>query len=510
MRCDKLGSTVAILFAILFTHCPAADLPAFPGAEGYGAMAAGGRGGRVVRVTSLADSGPGTLRQALSVESGSRIVVFDIGGTIELTREIRILGESGSFVTVAGQTAPGGIQLAGAGIIIGDGAHDVVLRYLRIRCTIVPLTIVDGRPSSVGLLRKCILIVPLAKPDTICRRIIIDHCSLTGGLDDSLGMGDCEDVTVQWTIIAEGSLYGDSVPAGRWEGDPSWSRAGQKSQGFVIGQSCHGVTIHHCYLANNLCRNPLCYSDGRVDLVNNLTYNFDTGIWFARYGSEPTTQANVIGCAFARGPSTRAPVRPIAIEEGNNRGAASPTPGSIYVRDCVDSGLVDGDWYLTTILRWPGFTGWTSTRPEGYAQAYFVNGPALATYRAASPWPGPGVTTQSAATLWRSLLYRVGALPRDEYDSRLVREFLTRRGSIGIGDNQSPPTWAADGGVIASGHDPLPAIVGGKASADTDSDGMPDAWEIANGLDPRDPCDQHRELGGWPAIEQYLADVGIQ
>ncbi len=435
--------------------------------------------------------------------------MFSVGGTIRLSTEIRILGEPGSCVTVAGHTAPGGIQLVGAGLIIGDGAHDVVIRHVRIRCGIVPLTIVDGRPSMLDVTRKCILIAPLRHPGTTCRRIIIDHCSLTGGLDDSLGMGDCADVTVQWTIIAEGSLYGDSLPAGCWDGDPTWGKAGQKSQGFVIGERCEGVTVHHCYVANNLCRNPLVYSAGRVDLVNCLAYNVDTGAWFARYyDAERTTPANVIGCAFSRGPSTRSLVRPLAIEEGNNRGAAPPTPRSIFVRDCVDSGLADDDWHLTTVVRWPGFAGWSSTRPEGYAQAYFVNGPALAIYRADSPWSGPTISTQPARTLWRSLLFRVGALPRDDYDSRLVREFLQRRGSIGIGDNQAPPRWAADGSVLSTGHAPCPDLRAGPAAPiDSDGDGMPDDWERSNGLDPASPGDQHRDLGGWPALDRYLASI---
>ena len=106
---------------------------AFPTAEGFGAGSRGGRGGRIIEVTNLNDSGAGSLRQALEVATGPRIVIFRISGTIELESDIRIRGEAGSFVTVAGQTSPGGVQLKGDGLVVMDGAHDVVLRHLRIR-----------------------------------------------------------------------------------------------------------------------------------------------------------------------------------------------------------------------------------------------------------------------------------------------------------------------------------------------------------------------------------------
>ena len=118
-----------------FAGPPAADplpLPAFPGAEGYGALARGGRGGRVIEVTNLNDSGPGSLRAAVNA-SGPRIVVFRVGGTIELKSDIIIRGEDQAYLTIAGQTAPGGgILLKNYGLHIMD-THDIVVRYIRIR-----------------------------------------------------------------------------------------------------------------------------------------------------------------------------------------------------------------------------------------------------------------------------------------------------------------------------------------------------------------------------------------
>jgi pectate lyase len=127
--------TAAIAFAALAAGAfPArAQIPAFPGAEGFGATTPGGRGGAVVEVTNLHDSGPGSLREALQVRTGPRTVVFRVSGTIELAGWIEMKAAN-SFVTVAGQTTPGeGIQLKNYGLMLRDGIHDVVIRHLRIR-----------------------------------------------------------------------------------------------------------------------------------------------------------------------------------------------------------------------------------------------------------------------------------------------------------------------------------------------------------------------------------------
>ncbi|MCU0224372.1 MAG: hypothetical protein MUF27_09930, partial [Acidobacteria bacterium] len=124
-----------LLLATLATGAgpAAAQIPAFPGAEGFGAMTPGGRGGAVVEVTNLHDAGPGSLREALEVRTGPRTVVFRVSGTIELADWI-VMKAANSFVTVAGQTTPGeGIQLKNYGLMLRDGIHDVVIRHLRIR-----------------------------------------------------------------------------------------------------------------------------------------------------------------------------------------------------------------------------------------------------------------------------------------------------------------------------------------------------------------------------------------
>ncbi len=120
------------LLALLPLPLAAQPLPAFPGAEGFGADTPGGRGGRILQVTTLADSGPGSFREALLTPE-PRIIVFRVGGTIELESRI-LLTQAHSFVTVAGQTAPGdGIQIKGWDLFLHEGFHDGVFRHLRIR-----------------------------------------------------------------------------------------------------------------------------------------------------------------------------------------------------------------------------------------------------------------------------------------------------------------------------------------------------------------------------------------
>jgi len=179
----------ASLLVLAAASSPVATEPvAFPGAEGAGRLAAGGRGGRVIRVTSLDDSGPGTLRAAIEAR-GARTIVFDIGGTIRLEKPLVIRN---GRVTVAGQTAPGG------GVTVRDrvfeiAADDVVVRYIRARLGDESRVESDAFTISRG------------------RRIVVDHVSASWSVDETLSAGspykgpedDLRDVTVQWSIISE-------------------------------------------------------------------------------------------------------------------------------------------------------------------------------------------------------------------------------------------------------------------------------------------------------------------
>jgi pectate lyase len=169
-----------------------AGVKAFPTAEGFGAISVGGRGGRVIEVTTLNDAGAGSLRHALEVETGPRIVVFRVSGTIELASDLRIRGEKGSFVTIAGQTSPGGVQLKGDGFTVMDGAHDIILRHLRIR---------PG--AHLPLLRDTNGFVAWGNDGTRVYNIIVDHCSLEWSTDQNGpdAWHGVTDYTSQWNLI---------------------------------------------------------------------------------------------------------------------------------------------------------------------------------------------------------------------------------------------------------------------------------------------------------------------
>lgn len=238
-----LRAPVCVL--VLAALARAADLPAFPGAEGFGATTPGGRGGKVVFVHNLNGSGPGSLRAACEAK-GPRIVLFRVSGVIELEKPIEI---KEPFLTIAGQSAPGdGICLTRRGIEVDT--HDVVIRHLRVRPGDVAAREVDA--ISIG---------------GSSRNVVIDHCSASWATDEILSpSGAIADVTVQWCIISEGL-------------NRSTHHKGAHGYGS-LARAAGGVTLHHNLWAHNQNRNPrLGDNYGKppyptFDVRNNLMYNF--------------------------------------------------------------------------------------------------------------------------------------------------------------------------------------------------------------------------------------------
>ena len=196
-------------------------LPAFPGAEGFGATTPGGRGGRVIFVTNLEDGGPGSFRAACDAE-GPRIVVFRVSGLITLATPIVI---KNPYLTIAGQTAPGdGVCLRNYTFIVAT--HDVVVRYLRSRLGDVSAQEADSITLASG-----------------AHDVILDHCSATWSIDESLSLaGNVSNVTVQWCLIAEGLNH---------------SKHSKGAHGYGSLSRANGpVTWHHNLWAHNNARNP--------------------------------------------------------------------------------------------------------------------------------------------------------------------------------------------------------------------------------------------------------------
>lgn len=296
-------------------------LPAFPGAEGAGAGALGGRGGKVLTVTNLADSGPGSLRAAVEAK-GPRIIVFAVAGTIQLTKPLTVRE---GRVTIAGQSAPGdGITLRDHPLVVQ--ADDVVIRYIRSRLGDESRTESDAIWIRAG------------------RRIILDHVSASWSVDETLSVSGnyaepgegWYDVTVQWSIIA------DSLTK---------SRHAKGAHGYgslVRGGRGARASFHHNLWANHSARMPRpgnyapAASDPEgafFDFRCNLFYNWGGGRSGYNADKDSLSRYNFVGNAYVRGPqSTKA----IAFQEGN------PVAKSFFADNMMD-GVVPADpWSLVT------------------------------------------------------------------------------------------------------------------------------------------------------------------
>ncbi len=410
------------------------EMPAFPGAEGFGSTTPGGRGGRVIAVTNLNDSGPGSLREACRAE-GPRIVVFRVSGLISLESPLVVRNP---YMTLAGQTAPGdGVCLRNFPFEVAT--HDVVVRYLRSR-----LGDQSGQESD------CITLGRGA------RNSILDHCSATWSVDEDLSLvGDVADCTVQWCLIAEG--LNRSIHKKGAHGYGSLARANGP------------VSFHHNLWAHNDSRNPrLGDNYGRppypvFDVRNNVMYDYGaicSGL------TQGVLKVNYIGNYIRPGPSSKAkfPIR-----------VGGPSDLLFFIRD----NLFEGNAELTA----DNARFFDPVEIDGKRQVR----------TAAEPFPAPVVRTVAAKDAYEAVLAAVGAsLPvRDPVDARIVDEVRNRRGSIIDSQKQ-----------VGGGPTYRPA----EPPKDTDGDGIPDAWEIAHGLNPRDPKDAGQVRAGhtYTNIEEYL------
>jgi hypothetical protein len=417
-------------------------LPAFPGAEGFGAMSVGGRGGQVFKVTNLNDQGPGSLREAVEAE-GPRIVVFDVSGTIELHSRLRI---ENPYITIAGQTAPGGgICVKNYGFIIS--ADHVIVRYMRFR---------PGDNEGVEL-------------DSVWlsegQNIIIDHCSVSWGVDETLSVASSNanlgNVTVQWCMITES--LNCAIHSKGCHGYGSLIRGGWGN----------GYTFHHNLYAHHRGRSPRPgnYNDHNIDpdglifdFRNNVVYNW--GGSYAGYNADTDsiTQMNFVGNYYKEGPNST-----------NNDAFREQCPYSkAYFHDNWMNGLSPRDpWGL---VRFDGFT-------PGEINAY----------KQSIPIPVELVETDDAATAYEWILVDAGAtLPeRDEVDARIINDVINGTGSI-IDDEAEVGGW--------------PELVSTTPLTDTDQDGMPDEWELARCLDPNESSDANgdRNGDGYTNIEEYI------
>ncbi len=432
----------------LFT--PLAGLPVFPGAQGFGTDTPAGRGGKIIEVTTLADDGPGSLRAALN-DPEPRIIVFRAGGVIELKEQLFI---AHPFVTVAGQTAPGGgICLKNAGLAIFT--HDVLIQHVRIR----PGNEGDITPEDNDAVQILGLVRQVGKRGDAAgaHHVVLDHISASWSEDETVSTWyGAHDVTISWSIISEAL-------------NRSRHRKKTHSAGLLIGDGSYNVSVHHCLLAHNDFRNPLISQGGTHDFVNNVVYNWGVlGAEITDYNSN--SFLNFVGNYFLPGPSTRTGPYEILIDQE----AGIPR---IYVKDNIGLRRPDSsvdDWAIVKY-------GWG---PEQHAPE---------NYRSQIPFAVPPVATSSATEAFERVLASCGTtVPvRDTVDERVTADVRNRTGRI------------IDSPAEVGGY---PQLGAGTPPSDSDHDGMPDDWEKQKGLDLNDPADANNDVDGdgYTNIEQYL------
>ncbi len=432
-----------------------AKVPAFPGAEGYGSVATGGRAGQVIAVTNLNDSGPGSLRAAVEAK-GPRIVVFGVSGTIDLKSRLAIRNP---YITVAGQTAPGdGIAIKRYPLTID--ADEVILRYLRLRLGDETGDDADALSSRYH------------------KNIMVDHVSASWSVDETLSIYHCENVTVQWSLISE-SLY-KSVHA-------------KGSHGFGGIWGSNYSTYHHNLLAHHSSRNPRFASGaGHTDYRNNVIYNWGSN---SAYGGEkqqqgnPTfnfTTINMVGNYYKPGPATGSGAVGHRIINPSSRDGANDF-GKWYVAENYMHGNAE-----VSADNWAG-----GVQPQGGDLHIKV-------LKLDAPWKAMPIRQQTAEEAYRLVLQQAGAcLPnRDPIDARIVEE--VRTGTAKFGE-----TYGGGGKGIIDSQKAVggwPPLESRAVPPDTDGDGMPDEWESGHGLDPRDAADgsKDQDRDGYTNVEEYL------
>lgn len=345
-------------------------------AEGFGAGAKGGAGGREIEVTSLHDSGSGSLREALAAR-GPRVIRFTVAGVIELGSPLVV---TEGRVTIDGATAPDdGVTLLHHGIHFRGDCDDIIVRDLRIRVT-------TGGSSG-----DCLLF--WGNQGGTVERVLVDHCSLMGATDENVNTwGLVRDVTVQWTIIAEGQR--------------------PHSMGWLSGADCDRVSIHHCLFAHNADRSPKIQG-GRYDVINNVVYNWSHHN-AAKLGEG--ARVNFINNAFIPGPQstkTEACILPEDPSEGTQ----------MYLTGNIGPFTATG-----TEDQWLNVTFWEPTGGR-----WIERRPAPRSFLAERPFPGEVIATHSAQEAYEQILARAGAKVRDADDLRIVAEVRQRKGKVGRG-----------------------------------------------------------------------------
>ena len=424
---------------------------AFPEAEGYGRFSIGGRAGKLFEVTNLNDAGPGSLREAVEA-NGPRTAVFRIGGVIALKSKLVVRNP---YLTVAGQTAPGdGICIKNYTFGCSD-THDVIIRHVRIRLGDGSGVTQDGCGARG------------------CDHVIFDHCSISWSIDEGFSSREGRNLTVQRCIISEALNLADHE---KYKG----TGKGHSFAGSISGNigSFHHNLLAHCAgrnwsLAGGLDRTGKQLA-GRLDIRNNVVYN-----WRDRTTDGGVRELNFVGNYYLPGPATKVFT------------LLKPDPGDPErgMRAYMTGNVIEGKGDFET-------DNW---------KAYVGPADGMAKVKSDKPLFESFVKTHSAKEAYDGVIADVGAtLPRqDAIDERILAE-VRKRDHTYTGSRGKLP------GIIDSPKDAggLPEYKSADTPLDTDHDGIPDAYEKANGLDAKSATDGAMfRADGYTNLEHYLNEL---
>lgn len=523
-------------------HADDAILPSFPGAEGFGAITTGGRGGKVYHVTNLDDSGEGSFRWACN-QTGTRTIVFDVCGTIHLKSELKIRNGN---VTIAGQTAPGdGICVADYPFVIS--CPNIIIRFMRFRLGNEALKTNSSAHEGDGL------------GGMDGSKIMIDHCSVSWSIDECLSVYGSKNITVQWCMATQ-SLVNSGHSKGAHGYGGNWGGAGASYH--------HNLLAHHGSRTPRFGPRPSTQLDERMDFRNNVIYNYAGE---GCYGGEAMT-VNVVNNYYKPGPATdglsaakqKRMAKPgirtfdYCIKADNLKTTAAnynkvkgtslstckltvdPSDKGYLTFDGDDNKyeidienlkiVVDGQDVKVSTNDWGKcLHKWGSYYIEGNVNSKYSDVSAdnwtiglfnqvdkgqkvdyhnatEENLRSFTPMEFAAVTTHSAEDAFERVLDYAGAsLNRDEYDRMMVADTRDGVASCIVSGIGKGLINSQDDITYADGSHGYPALASLDAPADTDGDGMPDAWEKANGLDPEDATDGPATAeNGYTNLENYL------
>ena len=445
--------SLILLAGILLVQCsaqkkslsiPDENYPvAFPGAEGFGKYASGGRGGKIYIVTNLDDDGDGSFRKAATA-NGPRIIVFAVSGTIHLNSSVTIKANA----TIAGQTAPGdGICIADKSV--GLGGDNIIIRYIRFRLG-------DKWQRQAGQVHGS------GSEDAFSgmgkKHIIIDHCSFSWSNDECLSVYNGDSTTLQWNIISEPLNYSYHFETG----DKDWEHHGY---GGIWGGK--HLSAHHNLFAHCNNRNPRFNGNRQgiqefADYTNNVIYNWGGNNIYAGEGGF----YNIVNNYFKYGPSTNKNVRYRIVNPGRTETVGF---GKWYV-----AGNFVDEAKEVTKNNWLGIHMGNGGTEEDKKRAVIDKS-----------HPADPIKTQTAEAAYEFVLDHAGAsYKRDTLDERVINDVRNRTGFIIDVQGRYPAHSPFEMTVNA-----WPTLKSLPAPADTDKDGMPDDWEKKNGLHPSDASD---------------------